>query len=142
MGVYKHCIPCTAWSSGLGAHVPHIFHKSKQIEEKATSVRSCSVPHWCWQKACCFLQGWSSGEGTGMRIKQGYRSWAKDQISGKEHLHTTPYSPCGLEKVPSESVRAQWLSLGCCQETSAVLKWGTGKTLCVLSGSVEGKDGC
>lgn len=78
MHVYKHHIPCTAWSSGLGAHVPRIFHKLKQIKEKATSARSCNVPQWCWQKAWCFLQGWSSGEGIGTRIIQGYRihSWS------------------------------------------------------------------
>lgn len=124
-----------AWGS-----VPRIFHKLKQIE-RATSARSCSVPHWCRQKAWCFLQGWSSGEGIGMRIIQGYGSWAREQTSGTSS-RSPLLCPVDWRRCP---LKASGLS-GCPWIAARGLQlywsWNTGKMLRVLSGFAENKDGC
>lgn len=60
--------------------------------------------------------GWSSGEERGL---------CRDaEIGRKSRLQADiavqPLAlPCGLEKVPSESIGALWQSLDCCQGTSA-----------------------
>lgn len=61
-------------------------------------------------------KGWNSGQGVGMGIMQGCGSWARNVF------RQFPAVPCGLEKVPSESIRDPWLSLDCFQDASAVLK--------------------
>lgn len=67
----------------------------------------------------------------GSEDQEGVQELGKRRDFRQRTSSHNPYFPCGREEVPSESLRAQWPSLGCCQGTSAAPKWDAGKVYSV-----------
>lgn len=105
-----------AWGS-RSTHLPQI--KADRRESLKCKKLQCSM--WVLVKGLMLSAG--------LELRRGYRNedHAGLQKLGKRadfrNIFTQSLAlPHGLEKVPSESTRTQWLSLDCCQGTSAVLK--------------------
>lgn len=94
----------------LGDHVPGTFHSLKTNRRESHRWRKLLSKGLMLSAGLELRTGCRNGDHAGV--------WKL----GKECLQTSPAVTCGLEKVPSESIRDPWLSLDCCQETLAALK--------------------
>lgn len=113
----KHPTPCSAWSPGSGItfHVPSTAQK--QIEERENhKCRKLGCSTWVLSKGLVLSAGLE------LRTGCGSGDHAEGMEGGWGMSSDSPCCALWLEKVPSASIRDPWLSLDCCQETSAVLK--------------------